>query len=171
MNQRIPLFIAFSVMVLAVSSCCTPKNKHAYMRKAYKKLNRSVKTAQVTNLDDTIKVLFPCNLMFPFNSTSIDSALLPSMNKFAKVLNKFDRTAVLVSGYTDSIGADDYNNNLSAQRADTAKNKLMLYNVANDRIKTWGMGKRHPVATNQTEEGRALNRRVEFIILYQESKK
>jgi outer membrane protein OmpA-like peptidoglycan-associated protein len=88
------------------------------------------------------------------------------MNRFADALNKFEKTAILISGYTDSIGTDEYNEKLSAQRADTAKAALVNNKVANQRINTWGMGKRHPIATNETEEGRALNRRVEFIILY-----
>jgi outer membrane protein OmpA-like peptidoglycan-associated protein len=104
--------------------------------------------------------------MFGFNSASINSEVAPSMNRFADALNKFEKTAILISGYTDSIGTDEYNEKLSAQRADTAKAALVNNKVANQRINTWGMGKRHPIATNETEEGRALNRRVEFIILY-----
>lgn len=141
------------------------------MRQTFKHIKQSVTAAHVTTYNDTVKVLFPDNLLFSFNSKTIDTNAFPLVKKFSDVLNKYDKTAVLISGYTDSIGTDDYNNDLSAQRADTAKKVLMKYDVKADRINTWGMGKRHPVATNQTEEGRALNRRVEFIILYKEVNK
>lgn len=170
MNQRILLIFAAFLCITAISSCCTPKHKSAYMRQTYKRIRHSVKSAEVTKLDDTIKVLFPSNLMFPFNSISIDSMVLPSMKRFSKVLNKYNRTAIMISGYTDSIGTDQYNNTLSSQRADTAKGTLIRYDINAKRINTWGMGKRHPISDNRTEEGRARNRRVEFVILYEEPK-
>ena len=141
------------------------------MRHAYKSIKRSIPSAEVVSLNDTIKVLFPANLMFEVNKSNIDSAIQPSMHRFANALNKYHRTAVLISGYTDSVGSDEYNNNLSAQRADTAKQTLVNYEVKDSRINTWGMGERHPVATNSTEEGRAKNRRVEFVILFEAADK
>ena len=95
---------------------------------------------------------------------------MPSMHRFANALNKFHHTNVLITGYTDSVGTDEYNNRLSSERADTAKASLVQLTVLPERIKTWGMGKRYPIASNETEEGRAKNRRVEFIILLAEKK-
>ncbi|HTN18067.1 MAG TPA: OmpA family protein [Chitinophagaceae bacterium] len=139
------------------------------MRKTYKKLKRSLKSsALVSHLNDTVKVIFPSNLMFGFNSASINEPIIPKMQRFALALNKFDRTAVLISGHTDNKGAEQYNNELSGRRADSAKVVLSQYQVKPERINTWGMGMRHPVASNETDEGRALNRRVEFVILYKE---
>jgi outer membrane protein OmpA-like peptidoglycan-associated protein len=148
-------------------SCKTPKTKEAYIRKTYKRLKRNLKFATVSKLDDTIKVIFPSNLMFDFNSASISENVMPKMHRFAKALNKFDQTAVLVNGHTDNVGEENYNFELSAKRADTAKAALIKYQVAKERINTWGLGMRHPIASNETEEGRAKNRRVEFVILYQ----
>lgn len=164
------LFVVFALCSMQmIVSCGTPKTKHAYMRKTYKKLKRSLKSsARVSHLNDTVKVIFPSNLMFDFNSASISGTIIPKMQRFAVALNKFDRTAVLVSGHTDNKGAEQYNNELSSRRADSAKVVLSQYQVKPERINTWGMGMRHPIATNDTEEGRALNRRVEFVILYKE---
>lgn len=171
MNPKKLLFIIvvlFSAQMIA-SSCGTPKTKHAYMRKTYKKLKRSLKSsAHVSQLNDTVKVIFPSNLMFDFNSASISETIIPKMQRFATALNKFDRTAILVNGHTDNKGAEQYNNELSSRRADSAKIVLSQFKVQPERINTWGMGMRHPVASNETEEGRALNRRVEFVILYKE---
>lgn len=166
-NILLAFIVFFSVQAL-VSSCGILHNKKMYMRRTYKKIRKSVKEAEVSNLNDTIKVLFPSNLMFAVDSFSISKELLPTVERFAHVLNKFDKTAILITGYTDSLGTEEYNNNLSSLRANTAKNALQNYNVLQSRINTWGMGERHPISSNLTEAGRARNRRVEFVILYKD---
>lgn len=170
MTRRTFAIAGISLGTLFIAACGTPKHKKAYMRHTYRHIKKSVKTAEVTKLNDTIKVLFPSNLMFPFNSTSIDSSAQPAMKRFANALVKYNRTSILISGYTDSVGTDDYNNELSAQRADTARRSLENNKVSSERMFTWGMGERQPIATNETEQGRARNRRVEFIILYKSDK-
>lgn len=136
------------------------------MNKTYKRLKRNLKDAQVSKLQDTVKVLFPSNLMFATNMADINEEILPKMHRFANALNRFSRTAVLINGHSDNSGAEEYNNELSDKRAASAKNALVTYKVLGARVNTWGMGQRHPIASNETEAGRALNRRVEFIILY-----
>jgi outer membrane protein OmpA-like peptidoglycan-associated protein len=69
---------------------------------------------------------------------------------------------VMVTGYTDSIGSDAYNLRLSERRADTVRDALVADGIAASRITTKGMGKANPVASNDTAEGRARNRRVEI---------
>lgn len=165
------LFI-FSLLLQALfSSCSTTGSKKTYMRKAYKKIRRSVKKAEVTTFNDTVKVLFPANLMFESDSFTIPQKVMPTMKRFANSLNKFDKTAILITGYTDSSGNVEYNNKLSILRAETAKATLESFSVQDNRIKTWGLGHRYPVATNTTKDGRAKNRRVEFVILYEEKSK
>lgn len=168
MNNRLLLFLLALLGMLSMTACKTSKKaqQKRYMKHAYKNIKKNLKEAQVTRLTDTVKVIFPTNLLFPFNSANINPDVMPSMQRFSKALNKFAKTAVMISGYTDSIGTTDYNNTLSGQRADTAKKVLTMYNVSNKRLNTWGMGSRHPIAPNNTEPGRARNRRVEFIILY-----
>lgn len=168
MKLKIFLIAILAIGSISVMSCRTPKNKTAYMNKTYRKLKRKLKDAEVTKLNDTVRVLFPTHLMFGFNSSSISDEAVPKMHRFAKALNQYNKTAILVNGHTDNKGSEEYNNNLSQQRADTAKSKLVFYKVSDERIKTWGMGMRHPIADNSTETGRAKNRRVEFVILYHE---
>lgn len=162
----------FTILLLSLATlqstvaCRTPKNQKAYMKKTYKRLKRNLKDAQVSKLQDTVKVLFPSNLMFAPSNAEINATILPKMNRFAKALNRFSRTAVLINGHTDNTGEEDFNNQLSENRAISAKKALVNYSVADNRINTWGLGQRHPIASNDTEEGKALNRRVEFIVLY-----
>lgn len=165
------LFVLSLIIQGFVSSCSPDYQQKTYMRKTYKKIRNTVKEAEVTNLNDTIKVLFPSNLMFAVDSFSIATTVLPTMERFATVLNKFDKTAILISGFTDSLGTEEYNNKLSTLRAEMAKKTLLQYAVYPERINTWGMGERHPVAPNETDAGRAKNRRVEFVILYKDEKK
>lgn len=125
----------------------------------------------MTKYNDTVKVSFPTNILFDKESYIISETVLPSIVRFAAALNKYDKTAILVSGFTDSLGTEEYNNNLSMMRAEMAKKTLVNNEVLPERINTWGMGERHPIASNETEAGRAKNRRVEFVILYKEEKK
>jgi outer membrane protein OmpA-like peptidoglycan-associated protein len=70
---------------------------------------------------------------------------------------------VLVTGYTDSVGSDAYNLRLSERRANTVRDTLVAEGIAADRITTKGMGESNPVASNETAEGRARNRRVDIV--------
>lgn len=178
MNNRFQLKFIVSALVcistLMVFSCRTSKVKNSkkmsYITKAFVEIKNAIPEAQVVQLEDTIKVLFPSNIMFATNSASLDSQIAKPMSRFAGILNKYNQTSILISGYTDNVGTDEYNDVLSAQRADSAKANLVQNQVLATRINTWGMGKRHPIASNETEEGRALNRRVEFVILYEKKK-
>ncbi len=88
------------------------------------------------------------------------------MAKMAAVLNKYPKTSILVTGYTDATGTDDYNLGLSKKRAENAKAVLVQDKINASRIYTWGMGSKNPVADNRTLEGKKQNRRVEYVILY-----
>lgn len=141
------------------------------MAKTYDDVKKSVNEAEVTILSDTVKVVFENNVLFDFGSATIKPQIFPAFQRFAKALNKHDKTEVLICGYTDTIGSIDRNINLSQKRADSAKALLMYNNVDEKRIFTWGLGAKNPVASNSTEEGRQQNRRVEFVLLHSYNKK
>lgn len=140
--------------------------RHQYMQKTYTGLRDSIQEAQVTILNDTIKVLFPENVLFDHGSPDIYKETYPIMNRFANALNTYNKTAILINGYTDNTGTDAINEKLSADRAKNAKSLLTQYNVDSTRMLTWGRASSNPIADNSTPEGRAKNRRVEFIVLY-----
>lgn len=80
------------------------------------------------------------------------------------MLNKYPDTDLLIQGHTDSQGSDEYNQTLSENRAGSVADYLKTQGVSNTRIKTIGYGKTQPIATNETDAGRAENRRVTFVI-------
>ena len=75
-------------------------------------------------------------------------------------MKEYNKTNVIVAGYTDNVGKADYNNQLSLKRAQAVADYLILRNVSPARISVYGYGSQYPVASNATEAGRAQNRRV-----------
>ena len=158
------LLLAFSL-----SACRMHKHTAKSERKTkevYASLKNTLGTAEVTLLKDSIRVLFPKNLMFEFNKAEVRPELNPSLQQFAGVLQQYRNTKILIIGRTDSVGGDRTNNQqLSERRADSARAVIHYYGVKDRRMEHWGVGAKDPIATNGTEEGRAKNRSVEFIVL------
>ncbi len=98
---------------------------------------------------------------FDFNKATIRSDARPILDEAVRML-KERKENVVVEGHTDSVGGDAYNMKLSRRRADAVKRYLTEHGIAASRITTEGFGKRQPVASNATAEGRAQNRRVEI---------
>jgi OOP family OmpA-OmpF porin len=99
---------------------------------------------------------------FGFDSAEIDAASAGVLDVAAEQLNGCPNVAVRVDGYTDSIGTDAYNQGLSERRANNVMGHLVDRGVSATRLTATGYGETSPVASNDTEEGRALNRRVEL---------
>lgn len=99
---------------------------------------------------------------FDFNKANIRSDARPVLDEAVKMLKEQGSVHVIVEGHTDSIGSNAYNMKLSRRRADAVKKYLVSHGIAARRIKTEGFGKTRPVASNDTDEGRAQNRRVEI---------
>ena len=88
-----------------------------------------------------------------------------STNEAAALLQKNERVVVEIAGHTDSIGSEEYNQGLSERRAESVKDYLVGKGVKAHRLSSKGYGEMRPVASNDTEEGRAENRRVEMVVL------
>jgi outer membrane protein OmpA-like peptidoglycan-associated protein len=114
--------------------------------------------------DETLKLTVDSEVSFDFNKADIKPAFRPSLDKLADVIVKYDRTVVHVVGHTDSIGSDAYNQDLSERRAARVGEYLRANGVPDYRLRTEGRGEREPRASNQTEAGRQLNRRVEIFV-------
>lgn len=114
--------------------------------------------------DDTLKLTVDSEVSFDFNKTDIKPAFRPSLDKLAQLIMDYDRTVVHVVGHTDSVGSDAYNQGLSERRALSVGDYLASYGVPRARLRTEGRGEREPRATNATEAGRQLNRRVEIFV-------
>jgi len=105
------------------------------------------------------------NLFFELNKATLTPESEPELKRIVSVLNDNKTLVIEVSGHTDNTGSDEFNNKLSLDRADAVKAYLLNAGIDGNRIKTKGYGKTKPKESNDTEEGRAVNRRVEFVIL------
>lgn len=116
----------------------------------------------VTRTGDSIILNMPGNVTFKTGSSAISANFYRVLNSVAKVMNEYEKTLIDIYGHTDSVGKASYNLTLSQQRADSVSSYLQTREVLAQRILTRGMGEDYPIASNDTPEGRAQNRRVEI---------
>lgn len=102
---------------------------------------------------------------FAFDKSELLSDSYTILDRAVKLLNKNPNVDVEIEGYTDYIGSNEYNQNLSEERAQVVKDYLVSQGIASDRLSTIGYGQGNPIADNETEDGRALNRRIVFRII------
>jgi outer membrane protein OmpA-like peptidoglycan-associated protein len=119
----------------------------------------------VVRKGDNITLDMPGGVTFAFDSANLNSQFYPVLDKVATTLAEFDKTVIEVAGHTDSVGTAAYNQQLSERRANSVAAYLASRGVSQSRMVTIGAGKDHPIASNDTEEGRAQNRRVEITIV------
>ncbi|MFZ5637281.1 MAG: OmpA family protein [Pseudomonadota bacterium] len=120
---------------------------------------------EVTRDGDVIKLNLPDGVTFDFNSAALKPQFRPALDQVAATMAEYDRTIVEVSGHTDNVGSDAYNQKLSEERAGTVSTYLIGKGLVRERFEVVGMGERYPVASNDTDGGRALNRRVEIRVV------
>ncbi|MGR8929914.1 MAG: OmpA family protein [Gammaproteobacteria bacterium] len=101
-------------------------------------------------------------LLFDFDSDKVKSQYGPLIQNAVDVMKLNPELSVEIQGHTDSIGSDAYNQKLSERRANSVKNQIVKHGIDGSRLTTVGKGESDPVDTNETEEGRAYNRRVTY---------
>lgn len=114
---------------------------------------------------DNVNLIMPGNITFPTNASDLKSSFNDVLDSVALVVEEFEKTTIVVAGYTDSKGSDAYNQQLSQTRAQSVTNYLMSKGVNSARFETIGFGEKNPVADNSTAQGRTMNRRVELTLL------
>jgi len=134
------------------------------MDKQAKEIETKVPGVKVDRVGEGINVEFSEKILFGFNQSTLNSTASSNLDKLALVLKEYPDTDIEIQGHTDSKGADDYNMTLSEKRASSVATYLKGKGVAASRIRTKGYGETAPVASNDTEDGRAQNRRVNFLI-------
>ena len=135
------------------------------MDKQAREIKTALPGAEVERVNEGIKVTMKENMVnFAFNSSELSSSAKTNLDKLAKVLVNNPDTNINIYGHTDNKGTDAYNMTLSEKRANSVVNYLASHGVKRNRMFAKGMGESDPVATNETEAGRAENRRVEFAI-------
>jgi outer membrane protein OmpA-like peptidoglycan-associated protein len=103
---------------------------------------------------------------FETDSAQIKPGFYSTMDKIAAVVNRYGETRLDISGYTDNTGAESYNQALSERRAGAVEGYLLDSGIYPARLTSTGYGELRPIATNSTEEGRRLNRRVDITIVH-----
>jgi outer membrane protein OmpA-like peptidoglycan-associated protein len=121
----------------------------------------------VTETDggSAILVNLPDGVTFDVDSATLKPQFQTTLNEIATSLNTYPDSLIDVYGHTDSTGSDQYNQALSERRAASVANYLTMRGVSAARVRSMGMGETMPIASNDTPEGRALNRRVEIKII------
>ncbi len=103
-------------------------------------------------------------ILFDFNKADVKPESEPALTEITKLLKQDPRLKLFVVGHTDNVGGTDYNMKLSQQRAEAVVRELVTrYRIAPERLRAFGVGPLAPVASNDTEDGRAKNRRVELV--------
>lgn len=137
-----------------------------YMDKQEDKLRMQLQSTgvSVTRSGNNIILNMPGNVTFASGSSNISADFYRVLDSVALVLNEFEKTYIDVTGHTDNTGSAELNQRLSEARASSVARYLESQKVVSQRFVTNGVGFSQPIASNDTTEGRALNRRVEIIL-------
>lgn len=130
-----------------------------------KELKQNIPGATVARVGEGIAVTFASGLLYDFDSDVVRAESAQNLRSLAASLVKYPNTDLLIVGHTDAVGTSDYNQTLSQRRATAAANYLASQGVSAGRLRAVGRGETEPLATNDTEAGRQLNRRVEIAIV------
>lgn len=129
-----------------------------------KELQQNIPGATVARVGEGIAVTFASGLLYDFDSDVVRPEAAQNLRSLAASLGKYPNTDLLIVGHTDAVGTGEYNQTLSQRRATAAANYLTSQGVNAARLRAVGRGETEPLATNDTEGGRQLNRRVEVAI-------
>ncbi|GAA4146469.1 OmpA family protein [Sphingobacterium kyonggiense] len=135
------------------------------MDKQAKEIENTVAGAEVENTGEGILVKFDSGILFDFNSTALKSTAKDNIAKLVETLNKEPDTEILVLGHTDNVGTLAANEKVSNGRAASVKSFAVAQGLKSSRIRTEGKNYSEPIESNDTEAGRAKNRRVEIVIV------
>jgi outer membrane protein OmpA-like peptidoglycan-associated protein len=136
----------------------------AYMDRQEQELRRRTAgtDVRVIRQGDDLILNMPSGITFATNESSIQPQFRTTLDQVADVLRQYNQTYVDVYGHTDSTGSDSYNLDLSQRRATAVADYLTMRGVQSARLGTRGFGESQPIASNDTEAGKAANRRVEI---------
>lgn len=152
------------ILIGATSGALVGGSVGYYMDQQEAKLRKQLSDSGVSirREGDEIILIMPGNITFDIGKARVQSSFASVLDSITLVLNEFDKTAIEITGHTDSTGSESYNQTLSEQRADAVKRELVDRRVVSGRVHSKGLGFRQPIARNDTAAGRQQNRRVEM---------
>lgn len=142
-----------------------------YMDQQAEEMERDIAGAKIERVGEGIKITFDSGILFETNSSTLQSEAKTNIRDLSVILNKYPDTNILVTGHTDFDGTEQYNQTLSEQRAKSVSDYAKGQGVSSSRLSIIGLGETEPIATNETSEGKQLNRRVEIAIFANEDLK
>lgn len=134
------------------------------MDKQAAELAKEMADAEVIREGEGIILKFNDQVLFGYDRSDLNVAARTNLDKLNAILVKYPETNITIIGHTDSNGSESYNQTLSESRASNVATYAGQHGVAMQRLTAIGKGETDPVATNETDAGRTLNRRVEFVI-------
>jgi len=141
------------------------------MDKQAEEIKNQVPGAKVERVGEGIVVEFNSAVLFGFDQSALTGDAKQTLGDLETILTKYPDTDLEIQGHTDNVGTENYNMKLSERRASSVAKYLRNEGVSSSRISTVGMGEEYPKYTNETDAGRAENRRVEFLITANEKMK
>jgi len=141
------------------------------MDKQAEEIKSKVPDAKVERVGEGLVVEFASIVLFGFDRSDLSADAKTNLDKLVVVLNEYVDTNIEIQGHTDDKGTETYNQTLSEKRAKTVSDYLVNKAITSSRITVKGFGETVPKYDNTTEEGRAQNRRVEFLITANEKMK
>jgi outer membrane protein OmpA-like peptidoglycan-associated protein len=142
-----------------------------YMDQQAAEIERDLEGARVERVGEGIKVTFDSGILFDVDKAALKPRSKEELARLAVILSKYPDTNILLEGHTDATGSEEHNLDLSRLRAQSVANYLSEQEVSPTRFTIMGYGESQPIADNETEMGRALNRRVEVAIYANEKLK
>lgn len=146
-----------------------------YMDRQAEEVKYGIQGAKVERVgegeDAKINITFDSGVLFDVDSAELKPDAISNLNKLAEILQKYPDTNILIEGHTDSAGNEDHNMKLSEKRAKSVQDYLVQQKIASNRMTVKWYGESKPVASNDTEEGKRQNRRVEISIAANEKLK
>ena len=141
------------------------------MDKQAEEIAKEMGDADVIREGEAIVIKFKEQVLFAYDRSDLNANAKTSLDKLRTTLLKYPETNITIIGHTDSKGTKQYNQTLSETRANTVANYTSQNGIDKNRLTAIGKGETDPIATNDTEEGSASNRRVEFVITANEKMK
>ena len=141
------------------------------MDKQAEEMKKVLGDAEVRREGEGIIINFKEKVLFAYDKADLGANAASNLTKLVEILNRYPDTNIEIIGHTDSNGSDDYNQGLSERRANAVVSYLRNNNITSNRLTAIGKGETDPIASNDTDDGRAQNRRVEFVITANEKMK
>ncbi len=158
----LPYGSKYSYRAVAKDFIAIGKNIDLTEIKEYKEINGDDLKLVPIKAGETVPLT---NIFFEYAKASLKAESFPELDRIAETMNENPKMSIEIQGHTDNVGSNESNLKLSQDRAESVRTYLLSKKLAINRVSSVGFGESRPIATNDTEEGKAQNRRVQFVIV------